>query len=305
MVVIKAASRVGSHLIRLSAIAMVAAVSLTGCTSTQYMGISLRPGANDPTLQELAAKAQGGDKQSQYELGRWFEGSADSNGWKKAIKLYEMAAKSRGGSQLIFFPSPTGVSSKIVSTGEPMKPLAAAQKRLNEISSEKNRTKAAINNYHLKEEFLLRQDEFTHVRLKYYPNRELTCPFFDDFSLSSMYEIYILGSSIALPLSCIFPNRVAELASLADTGNQSAQLLIATLLIEVGSRSESDALKILEDLSKNGFGPASIVVGIYREKNGDINGARENYELAGRQGIVNYTLYIRELDKFINPVVEK
>lgn len=134
MVVTEAASRVGSRLIRRSAIAMVAAVFLTGCASTQYMGISFRPGAADPAVQALAAKAQGGDKQSQYELGRWFEGSTDPDGRKKAIMLYRISATPRGGARLLYLPGASGVTTSVVSTGPLINANESAKIRLRQLS---------------------------------------------------------------------------------------------------------------------------------------------------------------------------
>ncbi|MDG5487390.1 hypothetical protein NYR55_01955 [Sphingomonas sp. BGYR3] len=72
------------------------------------MGISLRPGAADPALQALAAKAQGGDKQSQYKLGQWFEDSTEPKGLEKAIELYRKAAIADRGPLWVYTPSPGG-----------------------------------------------------------------------------------------------------------------------------------------------------------------------------------------------------
>jgi hypothetical protein len=45
----------------------------TACASSNYMGISLAPGAAPTDVQHLAARAQAGDKQAQLELGERFE----------------------------------------------------------------------------------------------------------------------------------------------------------------------------------------------------------------------------------------
>lgn len=100
-------------------LALLALAALSsGCASNQYMGISLRPGGTDPLVQTLAVKAQGGDKQAQYELGRWFEDSTDPKGLKKAIKLYRTAATPRGGTRLLYVPSISGVTTSLVNTGQ-------------------------------------------------------------------------------------------------------------------------------------------------------------------------------------------
>ena len=96
---------------------LAAALLLSGCASQQYMSVSLKPGGADPAVQALAARASTGDKQAQYELGRWFEVSADPNGLKKAIKLYQIAATPRGGSRMMYTPGPSGVTTSVVSMG--------------------------------------------------------------------------------------------------------------------------------------------------------------------------------------------
>lgn len=107
---------------------------LGGCAADSYMGISLKLGGADPALQALAVKAQQGDKQSQYELGRWFEQSKDPNGLKNAIKLYRIAATPRGGTRLLFVPGASGVTTSVVSTGQRVEPHKAAEERLRSIS---------------------------------------------------------------------------------------------------------------------------------------------------------------------------
>jgi hypothetical protein len=79
------------------------------CASSNYMGISLAPGAAPADVQRLAARAQSGDKQAQLELGERFEGGqgvlADR---ERAIRLYRMAVSDDGGTRWIYSPSPGG-----------------------------------------------------------------------------------------------------------------------------------------------------------------------------------------------------
>lgn len=120
-------------------VALLALAALSsGCASNQYMGISLRPGGADPAVQTLAVKAQSGDKQAQYELGRWFEDSTEPNGLKKAIKLYRIAATPRGGMRLLYVPGPSGVTSSVVSTGPKIEAYEPAIARLRIISTNTN-----------------------------------------------------------------------------------------------------------------------------------------------------------------------
>ena len=124
---------------------LAAALLMGGCASQQYMGVSLKPGGADPAVQALAVKAQGGDKQAQYELGRWFEDSTDADGLKKAIKLYQIAATPRGGSRMMYTPGPSGVTTSVVSMGQYVGGLFEASQRLEAIAVEQNRSKRSDN----------------------------------------------------------------------------------------------------------------------------------------------------------------
>jgi hypothetical protein len=124
---------------------MAAALLMGGCASQQYMGVSLKPGGADPAVQALAARASTGDKQAQYELGRWFEDSTDANGMKKAIKLYQIAATPRGGSRMMYSPGPSGVTTSVVSSGQYVGGLFEATQRLEAIAVEQNRSKLPAN----------------------------------------------------------------------------------------------------------------------------------------------------------------
>ena len=85
-----------------AAIAAMCTVA-TACTSTSYMGISLKPGAAPADVQRLAARAQAGDKYAQLELGERFEAGlgvlADRG---RAIRLYRMAASDNNGTLWLY-----------------------------------------------------------------------------------------------------------------------------------------------------------------------------------------------------------
>ncbi|WP_411291972.1 hypothetical protein [Sphingorhabdus sp.] len=111
-----------------------AVIALTGCAApSRYMGISLKPGAADAAIQQQARQAMAGDKQVQYELGRWFENSADPDDLIKSIKLYQIAAAPLGGSRMMYTPGPSGVTTSVVSTGPKIEGNEAAQTRLRQL----------------------------------------------------------------------------------------------------------------------------------------------------------------------------
>ena len=88
---------------------MSGSIFLTGCASTQYMGIPLQSDAADPKLQELAIKAEGGDKQAQLDLGiRFFEGDGVDVDTRRACRLFRMSASDTAGQLWIYTPSPGG-----------------------------------------------------------------------------------------------------------------------------------------------------------------------------------------------------
>ena len=136
--------KINANLPCLSAL-LAAALLMGGCASQQYMGVSLKPGGADPAVQALAARASIGDKQAQYELGRWFEDSTDADGLKKAIKLYQIAATPRGGSRMMYTPGPSGVTTSVVSSGQYVGGLFEASQRLEAIAVEQNRSKRSDN----------------------------------------------------------------------------------------------------------------------------------------------------------------
>jgi hypothetical protein len=112
----------------------IAAGSLSACASTSYAGIPLTAGAADAELQDLARRAQAGDKHAQLELGiRYEEGRGVPRDLDRAERLYRLAASDSGGPQHIYTP-PVGRhgQGKVVSVSRgPRQPgLAAAKLRL-------------------------------------------------------------------------------------------------------------------------------------------------------------------------------
>jgi len=82
-----------------------AVLLVTGCASSQYMGLSLIPGEAPTDLQNLAARAHAGDKQAQLDLGILFEeGRGVPRDRRKAIRLYEQAAADSGGTTWVYSP---------------------------------------------------------------------------------------------------------------------------------------------------------------------------------------------------------
>jgi TPR repeat protein len=78
----------------ISTLVMIVALPLEGCSSSSYMGISLRPSGADPALQALAQRAQLGDKQAQLELGMQYElGVNVPQNCLLATELYRLAAR--------------------------------------------------------------------------------------------------------------------------------------------------------------------------------------------------------------------
>ena len=116
-----------------------AALLLAACASQSYMGISLVSGQAASEVQELARRAQNGDKQAQLDLGVRFE---DGNGvvrnLARARQLYESAARPIKNITLIYIPSVRNsdlvavlpVGSQIRQPG-----LAAAAERLAKIQN--------------------------------------------------------------------------------------------------------------------------------------------------------------------------
>lgn len=80
-------------------------LALGACASSEYMGISLKPGMAAIELQELARRAQAGDKYAQLALGiRLEEGRDVPVDVEHARRLYEMAASDSGGTIWVYSP---------------------------------------------------------------------------------------------------------------------------------------------------------------------------------------------------------
>lgn len=91
---------------KLLAAAAAALLLLAGCApATSYQGISLRAGEGDPAVRLLALRAASGDKWAQLELGiRFEEGRGVPLDWRRAARLYRMAAAQSGGTTMIYVP---------------------------------------------------------------------------------------------------------------------------------------------------------------------------------------------------------
>ncbi len=119
-----------------TALAIAAAsVALGGCAATSsYAGIPLSPGAANPELQNLARRAQAGDKHAQLELGiRYEEGQDVPVDLKRAEKLYRLAASDSGGVIHVYTP-PVGKNRRgrvtAINQGSRRPGLAEAKARL-------------------------------------------------------------------------------------------------------------------------------------------------------------------------------
>lgn len=98
------------------------------------MGIPLVAGRANPELQQLANRAQAGNKHAQLELGiRFEEGRGVPVDIKRAMGLYRMAASDIGGAVWVYFP-PVGNGTKgrgvPVETGRRQAGLREAKRRL-------------------------------------------------------------------------------------------------------------------------------------------------------------------------------
>lgn len=89
---------------------MLAALTGSACATDRYAGIDLRPGSASVVVQELARRAQAGDKRAQLELGvRYEEGRGLSLDRERAASLYRRAATPSGGTLWVYNP-PVGSS---------------------------------------------------------------------------------------------------------------------------------------------------------------------------------------------------
>ncbi|MEV5022580.1 SEL1-like repeat protein [Sphingobium sp. LMA1-1-1.1] len=112
-------------------------LSTAGCAGSSYMGISLAPVQTTSELQELAQRAQNGDKQAQLDLGiRFEEGNGVPRDKARAMKLYRQAASDSGGTMWVYMPSTgNGAKGRVVPLGgQPnITGLVEAQLRLQRI----------------------------------------------------------------------------------------------------------------------------------------------------------------------------
>gem|GEM_PF-3809979 len=85
------------------------ALALGGCATGSYAGIPLAPGEAQADIEQLARRAQSGDKQAQLELGiRYEQGQGVAADLERAKMLYETAAGSSGGTHLAYSPGSRG-----------------------------------------------------------------------------------------------------------------------------------------------------------------------------------------------------
>lgn len=84
-----------------------AALLIAGCAApSSFMGIPLNGGAVSSELRTIAMRAQAGDKNAQWELGRAFEeGIGVPRNLHNAMILYQKAAMETGGLSYIYQPS--------------------------------------------------------------------------------------------------------------------------------------------------------------------------------------------------------
>ncbi|WCM25843.1 SEL1-like repeat protein [Sphingomonas sp. QA11] len=120
-----------------------AIVGTSGCVSSEYAGISLRPGATSADIQALARRAQAGDKYAQLALGvRYEEGRGVPRDLAKAKILYARAASDSGGTLWVYSPA-VGAATKgrviPVSSGPRRAGLDEAKLRLKHLKGVRNR----------------------------------------------------------------------------------------------------------------------------------------------------------------------
>jgi len=111
--------------------------SSMACASSDYMGLSMAPGAALPEVQALARRAQAGDKQAQLDLGiRFEEGKGVQQDKKRAMRLYRKAAQTSGGTMWVYMPSPgNGAPARVipVARGSRQAGLEEAKQRMSDL----------------------------------------------------------------------------------------------------------------------------------------------------------------------------
>jgi hypothetical protein len=127
------------------AAALVVSLALGACAApSSYMGISFIPGAAASDLQDLARRAQAGDKHAQLDLGiAYEEGRGMLPDIKRARHLYRMAATTGGGTIYVYQP-PVRTDGRggvvPVNLGPMVRGLEAAKVRLKNLGLRKTAT---------------------------------------------------------------------------------------------------------------------------------------------------------------------
>lgn len=112
----------------------LAVLTLGGCASrTSYAGISLVSGGAPLEIQELAGRAQAGDKHAQLDLGiRYEEGRGVPRNLERAESLYRAAGSDIRGKYQFYLPSASGGAGVVIParTGVKERGLGEAKNRL-------------------------------------------------------------------------------------------------------------------------------------------------------------------------------
>ncbi len=124
-----------------AALLLCTPLALSACaTSGSYAGIPLAPAVAHPDLQDLARRAQAGDKYAHLELGiRYEEGRGVPRDFERAVTLYELAAAPGPAVQTHIYvpPARAGASGRVIAVrpGLPQAGLAEAARRLSALRS--------------------------------------------------------------------------------------------------------------------------------------------------------------------------
>jgi hypothetical protein len=139
-------ARARSHGMVRSAIPAAMALAMGGCAAPDsHAGIDLRPGAAAADLQQLARRAQAGDKQAQLELGiRYEEGLGVAIDVARAARLYRAAAADSSGTTQVYSPPVGRGRGQVISvrTGPRVAGLAEARARLARIRARRRGPRA-------------------------------------------------------------------------------------------------------------------------------------------------------------------
>lgn len=93
------------------------AVLIAACAApSRYASIDLRAGGTPSEIQQLAARAQTGEKSAQLELGiRYEQGRGVPTDLKRAAKLYRSASRDEAQRKCVYSPAIGGAPAGIVS----------------------------------------------------------------------------------------------------------------------------------------------------------------------------------------------